>query len=91
MLRAVEAAREVKPEGLWLTEVQMMPERSDEKLARGFKVVLRGLIQDPEEGKGSLQDYIAALKKHPLGLAVKIEKFEQLPSSSLFEFTLVLQ
>ncbi len=91
LLRAVQAARETKPEGLWISEVQMVPQMGEEKLPRGYKVLLRGLIEDPEEGKGSLQDYIAALKKHPLGLGVKSLKFEKQPATTLFEFELELQ
>ncbi|KAF0240011.1 MAG: pilus-associated protein [Planctomycetota bacterium] len=91
MLRALQAARETKLEGLWISEAQLLPEQGEEKLARGYKVILRGLIEDPQEGKGSLEDYRAALQKHPLGLAVRSLKFEKQPSSSLFEFELELQ
>lgn len=91
LLRAFQAAREAKPEGLWITDVQLLPQSGEEKLPRGFRVILKGLIEDPEEGKGSLQDYIAALKKHPLGLGVRSSRFEKQPSTALFEFELELQ
>jgi type IV pilus assembly protein PilM len=91
LMKALAAARETKPEGLWLTEVEMVPAAENEKLPRGFKVHLRGMVEDPEEGKGSLADYAAALKKHPLGVSVKSSNFQKVEGTSLFQFVLELQ
>lgn len=91
MVRALSAARETKPDGIWLTSVDMTPAGQDETLPRGYRVRLRGLAQDPEEGKGSLPEYMAALKKHPLGLAVTSRKYDKQEGTSFFEFELELQ
>lgn len=91
LMKALAAARETKPDGIWLTGVEMQPEGENEKLPRGFKVMLRGLAEDPEEGGGTVRDYVDALNRHPLGVIVNAPKFGKPEGSSLFEFVLEMK
>jgi len=91
MIRAMAAARSAKPDGLWLVDVDFVPESGEVKLPRGFKLVLHGLAENPEEGRGSLPEYVAALKKDSVGVDVKVLKSFEQEGTGLTEFILELQ